>query len=99
MKNMFNMNDCPNSDKYTLWKVYKYTQNISQSELRQLSVFIAPEISGQWVMLDGLVKHQGQESCSVGHGCPHIAFLFEQLVQLVPLFRGKQVCQFIFILT
>lgn len=49
-----------NSEKYTLWKVYKYRQNVSQSEIRQLSVFIAPEVSGQWVVLDGLVKHQGQ---------------------------------------
>lgn len=36
-------------------------------------------------MLDGLVQHQSQEPGSVGHRCPQIALLLEELVQLVPL--------------
>lgn len=43
------------------------------------------QVSGERVMLDGLVQHECQQPCPVRHGCPHIALLLKQLVQLVPL--------------
>lgn len=50
-----------------------------------LSIFVAAEISGQRVVLDGLVQHQGKKTRSVGHGGSDVTLLLEKLVQLVPL--------------
>lgn len=51
----------------------------------RLPVLGRAQVSGDRVVLDGLVQHQSQQAGSVGHGGPQIPLLLEQLVQLVPL--------------
>lgn len=55
-----------------------------------LSLFVATEISGQRVVLNSLVQHQGKKTRSVGHGGSDVTLLLEKLVQLVPLWTEKR---------
>lgn len=56
-----------------------------------LSIFVATEISRQWVVLNSLVKHEGEQTCSVGHRSSDVSLLFKKLVQLVPLQTKKMI--------
>lgn len=51
----------------------------------RLSVLGGAQVCGDGVVLDGLVEHQSQQTCSVGHGRPQIPLLLKQLIQFVPL--------------
>lgn len=51
----------------------------------KLPILVGTEIRRQGVVLNSLMQHQSEQSSSVGHSSPDITLLFEELVQLVPL--------------
>lgn len=55
-----------------------------------LSLLGRAQVSGDGVVLDGLVQHQSQQPGSVGHGHAEVPLLLEEFVQLVPLTEGQK---------
>lgn len=55
-----------------------------------LSLLVSSQVCGNWVVLDCLVQHEGHETRTIRHGCPDIALLLKQFIQLVPLGKEKR---------
>ena len=71
-------------EKFVEWPLVPGVRHRTSAE-QNSAAYSGASVSGEWIMLDCLVKHQGQQPCSIHHGCVHLVLLLNQLFQLVQL--------------